>query len=291
MLPVAPWAAGSDAVAAAYDPSRIGWQRLELEATKLFVTARSEVDLTRPPPATVASELIRPTGEAALDPRADGSYLIAIRTTVLGRESKVRFFFEPGDARALQRSELSLSRNRHRHRTYRYATSGVHSRTRRPAEGEESCPFSEWSRITESFIDYPTDLEPGVPVTEAAALLYAVPAADLTDAGDRTLLQVYSRRRVNLVDVEVAGLERIEVDYLEQTAAGERTVAEEVNALKVTLRPRPPAAGEERSFQLLGLEGDVDLYLDRASRTPLQVTGKIKIAGTVRLRLRRVVLR
>ena len=275
-----------------YDPDRIGWSRLELEATKFFITARSEVDLTRQPVATVANELIAPSGDTPLSPGDEDSYLIAIRTSVLSQESRVRFLFEPTNARALQRSELSLSKKRQRHRTYRYANQGVHSRTLRPNDGEDRQAYSEWSDIVDKFIAFPTGLGADVVVTEAAALLYAVPAADLDAVGDKVLMHVYSRGQVNPVDVMVAGQEKIRVDYVEAKRDGERSVSQEVDALRVTLRPHLPGPHlEGSSFKLLGLEGDVDLYLDPDSRALLQVTGKIKIAGSVQLQLRRVVLK
>ena len=275
-----------------HDPESVGWSRLELEATKLFITARSEVDLGRAPAAEVAAELIEPAGERLLQPSPAGSYLMAIRTTVLGQESRVRFLFLPQDGRALQRSELSTSKKRHRHRTYRYAEGGVHSRTLTPAEGESALPFEKWSQIAEKRIAFPRWLSNDVVVTEPAALLYSIPAAALAAPGDALVMHVFSRGHVNPVDVAVQAEEMIRVEYLEASAAGERAVRDEIEALRVAVRPRPLAEPTDRGgFKLLGLEGDIDLYLDPRSRAPLLVTGKIKIAGRVQLQLRRVVLR
>ncbi|MEM7351072.1 MAG: hypothetical protein AAF657_09720 [Acidobacteriota bacterium] len=278
-----------------HDPDRVGWSRIELEATKLFVTARSEVDLGSALASEVDAELIVPEASDLWQPNGAASYLLTLRTTVLGQESRVRFLFEPENARALQRSELSISKKRQRHRTYRYAAKAVHTKTLKPGEGESGLPFGQWSQVQEKRIALPSALPGDVVVTEAAALLYAIPAGDLEAPGDRLSMHVFSRGHVSPVDVSVRSREQIRVDYEEVSPTSERNVAREVEALRVALRPGPPVGGgageERRGFKLLGLEGDIDLYLDPQSRALLLVTGKIKVAGRVQLRARRVVLR
>ncbi len=273
------------------DPASVGWSRLEFEASKLFVTARSEVELVMPGPAIVSQELLETADFDSLKP-VDDTHLIGIRTTVLGQESQVRFLFDPKDSRALQRSELSISKKRQRHRTYRYASTAVYSRTLTPAEGEAERPFTEWSQIANKQIGLPLSLDPKAVITEAAALLYALPAGGLEKVGDETLLNVFSRGHVSSVLVRVEETPQVDVDYVEVSGGRERRVKGRVETLKFALRPQPLASGEENGrFKLLGLEGDIDLYLEPRSRAPLLVVGKIKIAGTVNLRARRVVLR
>ena len=274
-----------------YDPEGVAWSRLEFEATKFFITATSSVNLDSRPSAEAASELFAPAqGEPVLAPRGPATSRIDIRTRVLGRDSKVRFWFEPGDARALERSELSRSSKRRRLKIYRYARPGVHAHTVRPDEDEEAKPHDDWTRVADRYIPFPEDLN-GAVVTEPAALLYAVPAGALNKPGDELVVHVFSRRRVTPVDVRVEERKRLQVSYVETSSTGDRTVEEEVETLRVTLRPRlDEDAGSDAGIRLLGLEGDIDLYLEPRTRTPLLVTGKIKVAGTVRLWLRRVVL-
>lgn len=275
----------------AYDPARVAWSRIELEASKLWLTARSEVDFERRPAAEAVSELFAPARGQALRPAGAASGLIAIRTTFLGRDSRVRFWFDPADARALERSELKLARKRSRLRVYRYAPGGVHAHTREPGAGEEERSHAGWSGVHDRWVAFPASLD-GAVVTEPAALLYAVPAGSLDAPGDALEMHVFSRGKVSVVDVAVAALEEIEVDYVEVSAAGERPVAGKAETLRVTLRPRPlPGAKDEGGIQLLGLEGDIDLYLDPRTRAPLLVTGRIEFAGRVRLWAQRVILK
>ena len=239
----------------------------------------------------MAKELFDTAGLDGLRPDRK-THLISIHTAFLGRESQVRFLFDPTDGRALQRSELSISKKRSRHRTYRYAPTVVHSRTLRPAEGEAGQPFAEWSEVADKQIDLPALLDSEPVVTEAAALLYALPAGGLEDIGDETTLNVFSRGQVSGVRVKVEEKPWIEVDYVEVSGDRERRIRGRVESLKFAVRPQLSASGEVAgSIKLLGLEGDIDLYLDPRSRAPLMMVGKIKIAGTVHLRAKRVVLR
>ncbi len=270
----------------AYDSARVGWSRLELEATKFFMTARSEVELAVRPSAEAAGDLIAPGEGRGLAPRGTESGRIDIRTRFLGRDSRARFWFDPGDVRALQRSSHDRSKKRLRHRTYRYTEGGVFSHTLRPKDGEEERPYGGWTNVQNKSFAFPGEIGRAV-VTEAAGLLYLIPAGDFRAPGDETRLHVFTRGQVRQVDVTVAGLERIGVDYVEVSGDRERAVRGEALALRVAVRPRAEESGE---FKLLGLEGDIDIYLEPRTRVLLLVTGRIQVAGKVRLRLRRAVL-
>ncbi len=276
-----------------YDPASVAWTRLELQASKFFLTARSEVELAGRPSAEAIAELLVPlkVPEAGkgLQPRAAESYRMDIRTRFLSRDSRVRFWFDAPDARALQRGSHDTSKKRLRHRTYRYTRGGVLSHTLRPGDGEDLKPYAGWSRVDDKFFAFPSGGSP--PVTEAAGLLYLIPAGDFRAPGDRQRVRVFTRGRVREVDVAVAAIERIEVDYVEVSGVGERNVGGEIEALRVAVRPRSGEGEDSTDFKLLGLEGDVDIYLDPRTRVPLLVSGRIQVAGRVRLRLRRAVLK
>ncbi len=275
---------------AAYRPESVGWSRLELEATKFFITARSEVRLGVRPSAEAAADLIAPGEGRGLAPRSGDSGRIDIRTRFLGRDSRARFWFDPGDARALQRSSHDVSKKRLRHRTYRYTAAGVFSHTLRPREGEEGRPYARWTNVQDKVVPFANDRGRPV-VTEAAGLLYLIPAGDFRAPGDKARVRVFTRGKVREVDVAVTSRERIRVDYVEVSGGGERQVQEEVDALRLSVRPRATEGEGETDFKLLGLEGDIDIHLEPDSRALLQVSGKIAVAGKVRLRLKRAELR
>ena len=71
-----------------YDPDRVAWSRLELEASKFFVTARSEVELASHPKAVAASELIEPEAKWGIQrlfmERRDGRWIVTLWRDELG---------------------------------------------------------------------------------------------------------------------------------------------------------------------------------------------------------------
>ena len=274
--------------AATYDPEAVAWSRLELEATKFFLTARSAVELAGRPSREAVAELLVPTQGHGLAPRGTESFRVDLHTRILNRDSRVRFWFDPGDARALQRSSYDRSKKRSRHRTYRYTRDGVFRRTLNPADGEVDRPYASWSRVDEHFVPLPAA---GSAVTEAAALLYLIPAGDFRAPGDRQRVRVFTRGKVREVDVAAAGKERIRVSYAEVSDAGERRVEGEVEALRVAVRPLAAAGEDKDDFKLLGLEGDIDIFLEPRTRALLLVRGKVDLAGTVHLRLKRAMMR
>jgi hypothetical protein len=279
----------SAALAAPYDPAAVGWARLEFEATKFFITARSEVALAGRPASEAVAELLDPGGERrALAPRGAKSFRLDLRTRFLSRDSQVRLWLDPGDARALQRSSYEVSKKRLRHRTCRYLDDAVFCRNLTPGEGEEDLPYASWSRVDDEVQVLQAN---GQVVTEPAALLYLIPAGDFRAPGDKQRLLILTHGQVREVEVEVAVPERIEVDYVEVAGGRERAVAGEVEALRVAVRPLGGAGEDAAEFKLLGLEGDIDIYLEPRTRALLLVRGRIDIVGTVNLRLKRAVMR
>ncbi len=274
-------------VAADYDPDAVAWSRLELEATKFFITARAEVELAGRPASEAVAELLDPGDHLALAPRGARSFRLDLRTRILSRDSRVRFWFDPGDARALQRSSHDVSKKRLRHRTYRYLDGAVFSRTLQPDEGEEAKPYQSWSRVDDKIF---VSQAGGAVVTEAAALLYLIPAGPFHTTGDRRQVRVFTRGKVREVDVEVAAKEHIEVGYAKVAGASEAAVDGEVEVLRVAVRPRSSDEKDD-DFKLLGLEGDIDIFLEPETRVPLLVSGRIDFVGTVHLRLKRAVMK
>jgi hypothetical protein len=59
-----------------------------------------------------------------------------------------------------------------------------------------------------------------------------------------------------------------------------------VRPLRLSLQGLPVPGGDpEDDLELLGLRGRLELLLDPATRAPLQLSGDVKIVGTVTLHL------
>ncbi len=275
------------------EPSRLGWSQLSYRASKLAVSVTSAVQLESRPAAAAAAALIERSEGEALDPEGAEVLYLTIATKLLGRESQLSMWFDPLDGAAFQRVALESGKKakRNRHRTNRFTSNGVYRLGRRPEEKEVGLPHEQWTRTSESFERYSNSLAPGARVTEPAALLYILSASDLSSKGDSVCVYVFSKGHVMLVEMVVHGNSQIKVDYIEESAAGERRVSGQVETLEISLDGQAlDRQTEEGDFEFLGLRGDVRLYLDKTLRVPLQLSGTIKYAGKGNFRLRRVVL-
>jgi hypothetical protein len=80
------------------------------------------------------------------------------------------------------------------------------------------------------------------------------------------------------------------VDYLEKSHQGEVRKEGTVDALKISIEPRPTNTdpGEPEDFSFLGMISDIVIHMDPASNLPLQASGVIRKVGHVDMKLREV---
>lgn len=274
----------------AYDSQRPRWTKLELKASKLFMSANARVEARLLPAGEVAAQLLdTPTGRPV--PAGERVLSMTYAASGFGRESLTTLWADPVTGATLQRTQLDGG-NRQRQRSYRFADVGAYHYTRWPATpAEKSQPPAQWTKREEGMRAYPAGAV-NQPVTEATALLWLAAAAPLAQKGERIEVLTFSRRHVNRVLVEVTGRRKVEVDFQEQSAAGTKRRRERIDALVLRLRGAPLDAGADaEDFELLGLSGDLELLLDPVNRLPLELHGRVKVAGQVTVRLRSAVLR
>jgi len=272
------------------DPSRVGWSELSYRAKKFIFSAGTELVLSSVPSAQAAAELFTPeTGEPRLL-GSEGATLLSMETKGLGEDSVTRLWLNPADATALQRDQHSRGK-RKRWRAYRYMSDGVASVTHYPTAGEEGQPREAWSDRSTGMFEYPEWLGDGALVTEPAAIFFVAAAAALDNVGDRIQVPVFSKNKLLLVELEVEGTERLKANYTERSSSGERRVSGRVDAIRVSIDSRAlgPEA-EEGDFEFLGLRGDVEMWIDPTTRAPIQISGRVPVAGKANVRLQRAVI-
>lgn len=284
------------AASAELDLNRVVWTELRFKVSKLMFRATTEIKLERAPGGDVRADLIDPQKRQWIDPSDDRILFLSADSRILGRESKARLWLAGSDAAAFQRDELSRGR---RYKVYRYADAGVYTETRRPAGGERGKPHARWSLVDARYSPYPVSLEAGQRVAGPLALLLAVSAAPLDEAGDTAELLVLSKGQLVDVELRVISRETLSLRYTEVSRAGTREVSGAVDVLRIGVRGRRTGARgglggaglESADLELMGLKGDLEILLDEDSRIPLRISGRTPILGRVRLKLRRVRLR
>ena len=273
--------------AAALNPDGVGWSEIRMTATKLMLTAEATLAWRVLPGSQVLPGLMPVSGMgfAGLLPGKEAVELI-YDTRVLGRNSRLTLLMDPFSGAALQRTQHNQN-GKQRWRCYRFGVAGAYQRSREPAsEQEKTLPPADWTRTGEDLRAYP--VPPGTqPVVEPTGLLYAIAAAPLTRTGDTLEVLVFRRRDTQTVHIEVLTPRTIEVDYLEQSRGGSVRRVGKVEALRLSLvgLPLPGASEDEDELELLGLRGKLELLLDPITRAPLQLSGQVKVLGTLTLRL------
>ncbi|MBL8199584.1 MAG: hypothetical protein JNK40_01310 [Chromatiales bacterium] len=285
---LAPAASAAAAAAeAAFDPARVGWSEIRMTASKLFLTAEARLTLRTIPGATVVPDLLDvPAGQfTALTPGTDVLEVL-YDARGAGRVSRLTLLMDPRSGAALQRTQHD-QQGKQRLRTYRFGIEGAYQRTFWPANaGEKSLMPARWTRTTEGLRAYP--IPPGAqPVVEPTGLLYAVAAAPLDKPGDTQDVLVFRRHDTQVVRIEVLPPREISVQYDELWPRGAVQRSGKVQPLRLSLQGLPVPGGdpEDDDLELLGLRGRLELLLDPATRAPLQLSGNVKIVGSVTLRL------
>ena len=269
------------------DPSRVQWTRLEFVAKKLFLTARTEVALERLPAAEAEAAWIESEEGEGLRPASAEVVKVTIGSRVLGREDRITLWHDPRDLTAFERFKERYGKKAYR-KNSRFVSGGVFVFRQAPIDGSErEKPFAEWTKVEKSFLEHPAGLGCGV-VTEASALFYLVSAAEL-GAGESRRVCVLSKKRVFPVKVEAGELERLEVSY-EVRRPGEEAKRRTgtIDVRRITMRP--VAEEDQEELKLLGLEGEVTLFLEEGSGVPVRLEGRLSGAGHVTVRLTAVEL-
>ena len=204
-----------------------------------------------------------------------------------GRVSRLTLLMDPRSGAALQRTQHD-QQGKQRFRTYRFGR-----RRRLPAHllaGERQREVPDARPLDQDHRGpprLPDSRRVARPVVEPTGLLYAVAAASLDKPGDTLDVLVFRRRDTQVVRIEVLPPREISVQYDELWPKGAVQRSGKVRPLRLSLQGLPVPGGdpEDDDLELLGLRGRLELLLDPATRAPLQLSGNVKIVGTVTLRL------
>ncbi len=269
------------------DPDRIGWSALQFRAKKFFMTVNANVAIAALDATSVATQLITVNTGKEVQPEGP-QRMLSLETTAFGRLSQVNLILNADNGAALQRTSHD-SGSRYRHRVYRFTDRGAYQKTRWPVgKIEEQLPADQWplwSEEKEDLRPYPESVVDAV-ITDPSGLLYIVSAAPLYEPGDAIEILTYARKHVHRVQISVINTESIKLKYRfnDGTKSEKRTHAQQ--AIRMLIHGKgieDDDSGNE--FELLGLRGDIVLHLDPVTRAPLQLEGRVKIAGRTKMRL------
>ena len=258
-------------------PGPVRWVRLEYRAKKLFFTGEAALEWESIAPASGPPSAVAPS------PAREGETIRIVLDSSFGRESsELTLSFDPRTGAAIRRTQLQRAEGL---KIYDFGPSGAHYRKLEPGPGQEGLDPEQWRQTYERFYENASGL--ASPAVEPTALLYLLSYAPLNGIGDRWPVLLFSKRQFLPVELELTGTRKIKVDYMAVTSAGKSRQHEHRQVDVVRLRPVGQAAAND--IRLLGLKGEIELYLDAATRLPLELRGRVGWLS-VRVVLREAVL-
>ena len=276
------------------------WRALHFEASKLFLTAKTDLRLSEE--TAPLDEVLLPSPEGrAWAPPNHRLWTLELFSSAVGRDSRSRVWFDPQSHQAWQRAKERLGSKPY-DKLSRYTRDGVYTRRRAPQDdAERNRPADTWTKVGTRFESYPgwqasiggTPAKPSAvvdgpnapcsAVLEGSQLLVLLSTLNL-DAPP-TDLCVFADGAVSKLAFEIRGRSKIKLDLEETRDGTTRNLRETVEAHCVVIRSQPLDGQLGGQLELLGLEGDVEIFLDPERRFPLEVRGKLPHLGSVRVQL------
>ncbi len=268
------------------DPTRVAWSQVSFHASKLLLSADASMTVEQHNSDNFPEPLMLP-GSGVVVELDDEALVLTVNTRTLGKKGLNILLMNSRTGAAVQ----FLQTKADRYRISRFTDIGRFMLTWKPGKKEKKLPHDQWTNYSENVRSYPPEAV-GKIVAEPAALIYIIAAAPVLEPGDRFELLTIIKKQVFRVIVEVALPRTLKTRYLEHSPSGtkERRNNKEM-ALRLIVRGEGLNADDDQKFQLLGLEGDIELFLQPETRLPLQLNGKIKVLGKVKFRLREARLR
>ncbi len=271
------------------EPLPVQWVELEFTARELIVSVTSQVRYEHPAPSGTAG-ILNPSGVQAKPAGADMARLSAT-STLFGRTFDSELWIDPHDAAAFQLENTETGARNHQ-KTYRFLDSGIFYQLRQPQSATESTlPPDQWTDVSTSTIPAPAGLGPGDVVTGPTALFALAASPALMKTGDSISAVVMSQEQYERITILVKGTVPANVSYTEVSGGTETPRSPTADALQLAVSTEPLDPNATQAFQLLGLEGDLQILIDPETRIPLEISGQVKTFGSVALKLDRVTRR
>ena len=277
------------------EPQRALWKNLSFRGSHFLGTAETLVSLAAIPAADARKQLISIPEGNLLETSASPVMVIDVQSKadpLFGSDE-----FTVSRSWFLSQKGIALQRIRSRRgddiwqNTYRFAQSGVYRIRKKPGRADEQqLEPAQWTRVKESFFPYqPAGAESKI-VMEPTGLLYLASNLDMRSPKGPRSLYVFDRKQLHEVTVQVNERRHLKVSYIEKDSQKEIKREGMVDAVKISFKPRAlaPQGEQPEEFSFMGLKGDFEIYIDPASRLPVQVSGKVAGIGKIHIRLQTV---
>ncbi len=282
------------APALSIDKTTVPWKHLSFKGKELFAKLAAEVELTSPSKSELDTAFIPSPQGVPVAITKSGALIIDTKISVKSIFAKVKLqniaWFDPVTLSTMQyvRQRIGLKDVK---KTYRFTDKGVFRLRKQPIDKNETIQLPEkWSAVKESF--YPYDLEKNncVNITAPMPVIYLVSALKGSDFEKPVTICVFNKRETIYLDIQKEPAETVQLNHIE--IKGEEVIQRNKSILAevLSLKARSISSGQIiNSFTLVGLQGNIKIYIDRESRVPLLLRGDYQGLGEIKLTLRQMV--
>jgi hypothetical protein len=270
-----------------FDPARVKWKSLSYKTHVLFFGMNIEVQMNQISLATSKAALLEPKSGQGTMPQTDPTYRLDLDTKILGRNSAISLWFDP-DGSAFQRTQTDTGK-KHRVKTYRILENGYYSLQAKPREDEKELAPNMWTDRGEGENKFNKLPPAGTIISEPTALYYLASASPLNKPGDKFEQYIFTKHGIYQLYFRAVDYQNLEVQFeINHSGESETVYDDEYKTLHVKMHGVPIDASAEDDFDLLGLKGEIDLYLDPKTRVLVQISGSLDIIGYTDIKLKAV---
>lgn len=233
-----------------------------------------------------ASPLGGVTAELALQPvrTARGSCHWQLQVDAsLGRHNReqVTLLLASPRGNILAKQRYSEGRLNRRFKSFDYAGENILRQRREPAQGEHRLPHQQWSDTSSESLALP---EMDAPLLTPYALLLLATAGELTAVDNSLTVYLHTDHNFYRATLRNQGQQPVAVRYRLQGEGGQ-LVEGTVSADHIELQVVPVRQPEQNDFELMGLRDQVYFLVDRETRLPLRISGRVPHFGETHIDL------
>ena len=280
------------------DANQVPWTRLLFETKSFSVDVSAHVRLESLSADKVKAALIESNQGVAFPIPNAGGYKLSTDTVIDSIfQPPVRIanqvWFDPRAATALGRIRLRQGEDDFK-KIYRFTQQGVFRHRIEPKDEKEARKDPEkWTRVKDTFYSYDLAKLGCATISDRLLLVYIAAAVDQFEKDQPVVLCMFGKRQLFQVQLKSAGQHSVKFNFTETKKQAQNKRQGEVKARKILLKAVPLKSDLEKveNFSFLGFHKNIALYIHPTWRVPLQISGKIPVAGKASLKLQEVDLR
>ena len=276
------------------DKTTVTWKHLSFKGKEFFAELTAEIELISPSESELDAAFIPSPQGVPVAMTESGALVIDTKISVKSIFAKVKLqkiaWFDP-----VTLSTMQYVRGRRGFKdsvkTYRFTDKGVLRVAKKPIDKNELIqPPERWSNSFKEFYPYGSAKKDCANITAPIPVIYLISALKVSDFEKPVTICVFNKKKTVYLDIQKEPSEALQLNHIE--VKGGQPILKNTSILAdvLSLKARSISSGQAiDNFTLVGLQGDLRIYIDPESQTPVQLRGNYKSFGEIKLNLRQVV--